>query len=220
MSNGKKFIYLTIILVTCYMKIPFLLEMRSWMNVSYYKIIIDFSKNNIYNFIWFIPVILNIFLISKNMYYKLIKMNPRYKNRKTYYFSIIKDNIKNHIILGTFTILVQIILFTIIFQLPIETKTIFLIFYFKYIIETFLLIMIIVIGALVIDNFIYSIIIVTCTVLVLLNSFKCFYIPFVSLYVNYNINYVDFFIIIILIFILKSLYIKIDLGGVKDENSS
>ena len=69
------------------------------------------------------------------------------------------------------------------------------------------------------DNYIYSFIYTIALMFLLVATTKNFYIPFVTLFSNYRINLINCLFLIILYLIIKRLYNRIDLGGVKVETN-
>lgn len=216
MMNKKNiFICILMLFLTCMLKSLYASDIRQ--DLFFYKVLIMFSNDIVVNIVWLIPIIYNIIIISKDMYYELINFNVRYKCR--FYFStcVIKKYMLRHFFLCSFIIIFQYIYFILILKYPILINDILFIVFIKYLFEIYLIEIIIVIVSLKINNYIYSFISILFILLVFINFFKVFYIPFVTLYVNYKINFFDFGLIFVLLSLIVIIYKNKDLGGVNCE---
>ena len=220
MSKRYQIAYILILIIIFFLKRPYFNEICQEGGIIPYKILILYSDNLMLNFLWLVPIILNVFIVSKYLYYKLISFDTRYRNRRKYFINIIMNSLKLHIYIASLIILLQWFMCFLTFDIHIEINILLLIIYMKYIIELYLVNIVILIIAMLINNYIYSLIIVLFIILLALQFVNCFYIPFITLYTSYKINFVDILILILLIFIIRRIYINMDLGGIKNESSS
>ncbi len=188
-------------------------------SVASYYAIVHFTNNTVFNLIWITPIVLNILIISKNIYFELINFDTRYKNRKRYFIKKLKKNFFNHTLMCTITILIQWFTFIFIFNLPIEINFVSFIIFIKYIFEIYLVIILILFLSLMFDNYIYSFISTVALMFLLVATTKNFYIPFVTLFVDYRINLINCLLFIFLYLKAMQLYKRLDLGGVKGETN-
>lgn len=217
MNKKNIVIFIVLLLVVVFLKYPFVDEIIHNSELPFYTTLIATSKNNFVNFIWFIPIMLNIFVVSKDIYYKLINFDQRYKNRHLYFKTKIKENFILHLLISCITAIGQWILFAIILKTNIIIGKMIIIFFFKYVIELYLVSIIILMISLLVSNYIYTFIFILLIIHLLINSVKLFYIPFISLYVKCNLNIIDIFILIELIILTNKIYKRLDLGGIKNE---
>lgn len=217
MNKKNSILFIIVLALVMFLKYPYLNEIGQDSEFAFYHLLITFSKNNLVNFIWFIPILFNIFVISKDIYYKLVSFDARYHNRNRYWNAKMKENIVQHFLICCITILGQWILFVIFSEVEITINGLLIIFFLKYFVELYLTSIIILVISLLIHNYIYAFIIVLITILLFISSAKLFYIPFVSLYVGYNLNIFNILILIGLIILTRKIYRKLDLGGVQNE---
>ncbi len=219
MNRKDMILYSIVLIIVILLKKAYLNEICVQASVASYYTIVNFSNNSIFNLIWITPIVLNILIISKNIYYELINFDTRYKNRKRYFIKKIKKNFFVHILICIITILIQWFTFKFIFNLPIDINLVSLNILLKYIFEIYFIIIIILLFALMFDNYTYSFIYTIALMFLLVATTKNFYIPFVTLFSNYRINLINCLFLIILYLIIKRLYNRIDLGGVKIETN-
>ncbi len=219
-DKKKLLLYIFIILIVCILKKPYLPEIIDDYSHIPFNILAFNSKNSYINFVWIIPIISSTFILTSSLYYKLINFDTRFKNRKRYLFECLKENFVQSIWFAMITILMQWFIFMFTFKFTIQINEMVFLIIIKYMLETYLLSSSILFLSLLIDNFIYSYTIVISSVIILINSFKFSFVPFVNLYCNYNINISDALLIIILILFMNFIYRKKDLGGAKYETSS
>lgn len=220
-QNKKQLlIYILILLITCILKFPYLPEIIDDSSFIPYNILIFYSKNNYINFVWLIPIITSTFIISSSLFYALMNFDTRFGNRDRYLLKMLKEGFIKNILFSILTIIAQWIIFITIFKFKISLNEALLIVSVKYIIELYLLSIIILSISLLINNYIYPFVINISMVILLINLSKVSSIPFVNLYCNYNISIFDTITVLILIIIIKLIYNKKDLGGVENEVSS
>lgn len=216
-NKKQLLIYISILVLTCILKIPYIPEIIGDYSLIPFNIIVYYSKNNYINFVWLIPIVSSSFILSSTLYYKLINFDSRFKNRYRYLLKLMKDNLCNSILFSIFTTLVQWMIFMIYFKFTIEMSSMLCIIIIKYALEIYLLSISILTISLLINNFIYSYVIIISTTIILINSFRVSFLPFVNLYCDYNINIIDIIMLFILALLIKFIYEKKDLGGVKNE---
>lgn len=211
-------IYCFMLFITCILKNQYLPEIiNDSSSFIPFRILIFYSKNTYINFVWLIPIISSVFILSSSLYYRLINFDVRLKNRQRYLFKLLKESLKQNIFMSIMTIVIQWILFMFAFNFTIEINVDIFQVVIKYIIEIYLLSIIIVFLALLINNYIYSYIITVSTMIILLNSFVVTFIPFINIYCDYTIRFVDVLSIVLLVVSINHIYRNKDLGGVKNE---
>lgn len=219
-NKKQLLIYIFIILITCILKKPYILEIIEDYSLAPFNILIFYSKDNYINFVWLIPIISSTFILTSSLYYKLINFDTRFKNRYRYLSKLLKENLWKNILFTILTILIQWIIFMCIFKFTIQINEMIFLIIIKYILEMYLLSIGILVLSLLINNFIYSFVIIISIILILINSFRLSFIPFVNLYCNYRINIADIILVIMLMLLIRFIYRKKDLGGVKNEVDS
>ena len=218
-NKKQLLIYISILVLTCILKIPYIPEIIDDYSLIPFNIIVYYSKNSYINFVWLIPIVSSSFILSSTLYYKLINFDTRFKNRYRYLLQLIKDNLLSSILFSILTTLIQWLVFMLYFKFNIEINVMLCIIIIKYALEIYLLSISILIISLLINNFIYSYVIIISTIIILINSFRVSFLPFVNLYCDYNINIIDMIILFILALLIKFIYEKKDLGGVKNETN-
>lgn len=216
-NKKQLLIYISILVLTCILKIPYIPEIIDDYSLIPFNIIVYYSKNNYINFVWLIPIISSSFILSSTLYYRLINFDTRFKSRYRYLLQLIKYNLLSSVLFSILTTLIQWLIFTIYFKFSIEINVMLCIIIIKYALEICLLSTSILIVSLLINNFIYSYVIIISTIIILINSFRVSFLPFVNLYCDYNINIIDIIMLFILALLIKFIYEKKDLGGVKNE---
>ena len=115
--NKKDFlIYLLILLAVTYLKSIYLSEVYTdnW----WYQALIFFGSDQFVNILWLIPILIQVFFISKKIYVELNYFDLRYKNRNNFLKNIFLCFIKEHTIYTTSFIVVQIIGLMILTGIP------------------------------------------------------------------------------------------------------
>lgn len=213
-------IYIFVLTLICALKKPYIPDVISSYSSIAFDIVIFYSKNYYINFIWFIPIATSSFILSSGMYYRLIRFDLRFKNRERYFLKILKTNILNCIIFTILTAVIQWILFMLIFKFNIKIDKVLFLIIMKYATELFLIITIIVFISLMINNFIYSYMLVISLTILLISSLKLEMLPLVNLYIDYNIRLFDILLVCALLYIMRIVYNRKDLGGVRNEIDS
>ncbi len=216
-NKKKLLIYVSILVLTCILKMPYISEIIDDYSLIPFNTIVYYSKNNYINFVWLIPIVSSSFILSSTLYYKLINFDTRFKNRYRYLLKLMKDNLWNNILFSMLTVLIQWLIFMTYFKFNIEMSAILCIFVIKYILENYILSISILTLSLLINNFIYSYVIIISIIIVFITSFRVSFLPFVNLYCNYNINIIDITVLFVLALLIKFIYEKKDLGGGKNE---
>lgn len=216
-NKKQLMIYIFILVITCILKMPYITEIIDDYSLIPFNIVVYYSKNNYINFVWLIPIVASSFILTSTLYYKLINFDVRFKNRYRYLLELLKDNLWSSILFALFTTIIQWFIFAIYFKFNIEINEMLCIIIIKYALEIYLLSISILIISLLINNFIYSYVIIISIIIILINSFRVPFFPFVNLYCDYNINIIDIIMVFILVLLIKSIYEKKDLGGVKNE---
>lgn len=216
-NKKQLLIYIFILIITCILKIPYIPEIIDDYSLIPFNIVVYYSKNNYINFVWLIPILSSSFILASTLYYKLINFDVRFKNRYRYLLKLLKDNLWSSILFAIFTTVTQWLIFMIYFKFNIEMNEILCVIIIKYALEIYLLSISILLISLLINNFIYSYVIIISIIIILINSFRVSFFPFVNLYCDYNINIIDVIMVFILVLLIKFIYEKKNLGGVKNE---
>ena len=81
--NKKDFlIYLLILLAVTYLKSIYLSEV--YIDNWWYQALIFFGSDQFVNILWLIPILIQVFFISKKIYVELNYFDLRYKNRNNF----------------------------------------------------------------------------------------------------------------------------------------
>ena len=203
--NKKDFlIYLLILLAVTYLKSIYLSEVYTdnW----WYQALIFFGSDQFVNILWLIPILIQVFFISKKIY---VELNNFLKN-------IFLCFIKEHAIYTTSFIVVQIIGLMILTGIPFKFDVGILELFCKYYIEIMFYIWLLILVSLVIQKYTISFLIELTLLLVLLNILKSSLFPIISLYYNYSFNFLTLPCICFVLHFIKKIYVSRDLlGGIK-----
>ena len=177
------------------------------------NILIFWNKNQFVNLIWFLPVLMNLFFVSKKYYEKLVVFNPRYGNRYNYVSYVIRDCFIYSFAYNLIVALSEIIFITLFIKAS---------YYFSFeLIKNVLLYVLINIFldfvtlylCLLINKYMYSFLIVISICIMFLVVSNNFTLSFLK---TYFIIYV-LVIIILVIYLIKGKYQKIDIGGLERD---
>ena len=181
--NKKDFlIYLLILLAVTYLKSIYLSEVYT--DNRWYQALIFFGSDQFVNILWLIPILIQVFFISKKIYVELNYFDLRYKNRNNFLKNIFLCFIKEHTIYTTSFIVVQIIGLMILTGIPFKFDVGILELFCKYYIEIMFYIWLLILVSLVIQKYTISFLIELTLLLVLLNILKSSLFPIISLYYN------------------------------------
>ena len=162
------------------------------------NILIFWNKNQFVNLIWFLPVLINLFFVSKKYYEKLVVFNPRYGNRYNYVSYVIRDCFIYSFAYNLIVALSEIIFITLFIKAS---------YYFSFeLIKNVLLYVLI-------NKYMYSFLIVISICIMFLVVSNNFTLSFLK---TYFIIYV-LVIIILVIYLIKGKYQKIDIGGLERD---
>lgn len=213
--NKKDFlIYLLILLAVTYLKSIYLSEV--YIDNWWYQALIFFGSDQFVNILWLIPILIQVFFISKKIYVELNYFDLRYKNRNNFLKNIFLCFIKEHAIYTTSFIVVQIIGLMILTGIPFKFDVGILELFCKYYIEIMFYIWVLILVSLVIQKYTISFLIELTLLLVLLNILKSSLFPIISLYYNYSFNFLTLPCICFVLHFIKKIYISRDLlGGIK-----
>ena len=212
-------IFLAILLITFALKYPYLSECIQG-NETYYRTLIIYTNNYYINVIWLIPILVTTFLVSNVGYDQLINFEMRYHNRTTYFKEAIKQSFGRSLLFSSLSILIEWLLFTLIMNYPFTFNEVIVNITLKYIIEIYLLSLIIIVVSIIANNYIYSFLVIIAIIFICIEKFRYFYVPVVSLFADYTLNIINIVILFLLYIILKKIYNRLDLGGVKNEVNS
>lgn len=179
----------------------------------WYKLLISFDEDFISNFIWLIPILYMLFFVSKTTYIRIMNFNNRYKNRRQYINSCIKEFI-------LFSVFVSLIFIIITFGFACFKYSDYLIFDFnifaiclKFTFEIMLFELLIVVLAIFIKNYTYSYLVLVFVFIICIMFFKKKWIPIVSIFADYQFNYWSFISFVLFYFLLRKVYLCLDIGG-------
>lgn len=216
------YLYLVVILIITFLKSclisPGLYE--TFFAYSYDVLaLFGFTREMVYeNLIWLIPIFTTIFFVSKRMFFKLINFDVRYGNRKRYVKECFIDNLIYTVFICFTSYLLQVFLIFILDGMPnIDFNFSFLIIGVKYVLGALFNSLLISMIALKVGNYVYSYSFVIIIDLLFTFFFKNSYVPLVSLYVNYSINFYDFLFSFVCLVVIATVYLKMDLLGGIDK---
>lgn len=181
----------------------------------FYQYYIFYGESPMVNLIWLAPTLFILFFVGKEMYLRLMNFNIRYHNRNRYIREIFKLVIVQSLGYLSIGILIQLVFLLMKVNIPITINLDILLFIIKYSIEIVALTIILLLLALLLENFTYSFLVVVATIVILLLTIRNFYIPFISLYVSPIPNVISIIIIMVVGILLYKVYVKKDLHGGK-----
>lgn len=205
-------IFAVLILLLSLLKNPFVTQLE---DVSFFESI---SSYYIYyggltevNIIWLAPIMLTMFFISKNVYLMLMNFNIRYHDRIRCFIHIIRSLITRLLIYGILSLILQLAVFLYNTSYVFEWNGDLVCFIIKYIIELGAVVTLLLLIAVLLQNYTYGFVITMIAIVIILMMYKGVYIPFITLYVNEKINIISIIMLIINIGILYQIYLKRDI---------
>lgn len=208
--------FFLITIITIILKYPYLHDVVQ-QNNSYHNLFIFYCNNTYINIVWFIPILIQLLIITYEYYNKLIIFEVRYKNRKKYLNELFKESIIKHSTLSIITFLTQFLFYYTIFNNKNPINMIIIYSFIKYTFELYLFEIIIITISILTTNYIYSYIISIIASLLIIISKKLTFLPFVTLFQSYTFNLINILVLIAFYIIIAKIYKNIDLGGVKHE---
>lgn len=220
---GKLILYILVIICVCFLKKNYIYAISNDDGISFVKVVLAYwGSNQLVNLIWFLPIIFDIYVLSKKYFYRLIHFDLRYKNRRKYInFSLLSFIIESllFVLLSVFCQLIIISLFM---------KNIFignfndLFFILQFVIENVFLIVTIVLFSLIIKRLMYSLISIIIINFIILTSAinlslisSQVYLPFINIYFGNNNYFITASIVLFEIIIIKKIYLHCDIGGME-----
>ena len=195
------FIFLLFMLGICYLKKNYINEFDT--SLSIYETFVFWGDNQIVNLIWYLPILLNLYIIGKKYFYQILRFDMRFKNRSDY----IRYQLKQCIVFSLiFNFLILFFQFIILIGKLGTINITFLLFCMKYIIEMIFMNVVFILISMNLNNFTYTFILV-----VFLQIFSLTMIdvndkyPFLNLYGGYKINFLT---LILLFLCLKGIVLK------------
>lgn len=208
-------IYIVIIVCITYLKSIYLRDIFQDENWEY-QYFIYFGNNQFVNIVWLLPILVQVFFISKNCYMKMCYFDLRYKSRKNLLNKIFIYVIENQLIYVCIAVFLQIIGLYIFTDIKLSLSSYILEFFCKYFIEVMLYTVVLIYFSLLISRFTISFIIELFVLIIALMLFRISYVPIVTLFYDYHFNYITILCIVIMLCFIKKLYLSKDLlGGVK-----
>lgn len=214
-SRKDLLVFLIVILAVTYLKSIYFYDIYEGKNWQY-QLFIYFGNNQIVNIIWLIPIIVQVFFISKNIYVEMCHFDLRYRNRNRFLKQIIVYFIKEHIIYTIISIVVQMLGLMLIVKVPMYLESYMIEFIGQYFIEIIFYIALLIIVSLLTSHYVLSFVVELCILIMMVMFFKNSYIPVVTLFSNYYFNYITVPCIFVIFYIIKKIYIAKDLiGGIR-----
>ncbi len=219
----KIIIYILVIVIICFLKKNYIYAISTGEASTLVKdILIYWGDNQVVNIIWFLPIIFEIFVISKKYFYKLNSFDLRSKNRKKYIKKVLISFIVESFCFILALELSQLFIINFFIPNSLNINIDDLIFILKYVIENIFLIFEIMLVALLFKKLMYSIIFfLILNFIILISSMNLslistqIYIPFVNIYFGSGNFLVTILIILIGILIIKKIYLNYDIGGME-----
>ena len=218
----KIIIYILVIIIICFLKKNYIYSIGNGEESFIKDILVYWKDNQVVNIIWFLPIIYEIFVISKKYFYKLIYFDVRSKNRKKYIKKVLISFMIESFCFIFLLELSQLVIINFLIPNTIRINIDGLVFILKYVIENIFLIVEIIFVALLIKKLMYSIILILIlNFLILISSMNLslistqIYIPFVNIYFESGSSLITMLIILIGIIMIKKIYLKYDIGGME-----
>ncbi|MDD2644231.1 MAG: hypothetical protein PHC65_06075 [Methanobacteriaceae archaeon] len=214
--NPMKLLYCVLIIISiCILKNGFIIDAES--NAEFIrKVLIFWGPNQLVNLIWFLPVLLNLYIIAKVYFYHLQQFEMRFRHRKRFVNNMLLSCCLTSLMFNLIVAIVQVIILfsinktSIILNLPIISILI------HYTIENTFLNLIIILFAMFLKNFMYAYIVTLISIIITLSiTTNNIYLPFINMYFSSEISVITILSIIITIILTKKLYIHQDIGGVE-----
>ena len=207
----RTIIYILIVSCIFFLKKGYFDSMSSSLNsIDIRSMLVLWGDNQFINLVWFVPILLEIYIITNCYFDKITSFNTRLKNRRRY----INRTIINFLIYSV-VIIIAIVLLQMI-EIYIFTDYNFIIklsdisFIIQYIIENILLIVFILLIALLIKNLMFSLIMIIIIIFLALTAIISLtlisselYYPFINLYLSNNYAIISALIIGPIVKILK-----------------
>ena len=219
----KIIVYLLIIMCFCLLKKNYIYGVSNG-TVSFVRFILAYwGENQLVNLIWFLPIMFEIYVLSKKYFYKLSHFDMRYRNRKNYVASVLLSFAIESFLFILAIAFAQLTIIGLFTQNKLAINFTDLVFVFQFIIENILLVFTIILFALLIKKLMYSLVVVIIITLVILTLTinlalipNSIYIPFIDIYIG-NSNFVLTAIIVLIETILiKKTYLNYDIGGMEE----
>ncbi len=197
----------------CYLKSLDLTREIFHESFTFYNLFVFWSDNEMDNLIWLLPILLNLYIIGKFYYENMSTFEMRFKNRKCYIYHQLRCCIVDSILLNLVILFVQYIVLGLHLNIFVSSDFILLEIIAKYVIELTALNMVLILLAMILNDFTYSFIILTIFQILALKLVGVSKdIPFLSLYKGSEMNYFTilllFFTMIGVIFIYKRMELK------------
>ena len=219
----KIIVYLLIMMCFCLLKKNYIYGVSNG-TVSFVRFILAYwGENQLVNLIWFLPIMFEIYVLSKKYFYKLSHFDMRYRNRKKYVASVLLSFAIESFLFILAIAFAQLTIIGLFTQNKLAINFTDLVFVFQFIIENILLVFTIILFALLIKKLMYSLVVVIIITLVILTLTinlalipNSIYIPFIDIYIG-NSNFVLTAIIVLIETILiKKTYLNYDIGGMEE----
>lgn len=208
-------IFLIVILAITYLKSIYFYDIYEGENWQY-QLFIYFGSEQFVNIIWLIPIIVQVFFISKNVYMEMCHFDLRYRNRKHLLKQVMIYFMKEHTLYTIISIVVQMLGLMLIMKVPMYLESYMIEFICQYFMEIMFYITLLVTVSLLTSHYILSFIAELTILIGMLMIFKNSYIPVMTLFCDYHFNYITVPCIFMTLYIIKKIYIAKDLlGGIR-----
>lgn len=214
------FLFAVMVIFVCLLKMIYISNSMYETSIEFvHDIVVYWGNNQLVNFIWFIPIITNLFFVSKTYYSKAINFSTRYKNRCNFISYTIKESLLYSFVYNFLSVLMQTFVLTVLLKANIHFSFAMLELFISYSIECTFLNFVVLFFAIYSKHYMYSFlaVIILC-IMVLTVLGNNMYIPFVCLYSSYKINYITVVSLLGLIILIQKKYLTEDLiGGYEND---
>ncbi len=213
--NFLKFLcYLIIIYVICFLKYS---ENYPKEADSFLYVIHIYQGDSLFQtIIYLLPFMVIFYVIGKKYFYQFNQFSLRYKNRNRFFKHVLFHFFIDSIFFSAFLFLSQSFLLSYMVRIPLKWNSFFFTFLWQYIFENMFMVLLLIVLATIFKNFLYAYLIeiigILLALMVILPKKE---IPFLDLYAKVGINWVTMVGMILMIWILKKIYKRLDVGGVE-----
>lgn len=203
-------IFLLIIAAIGYLKSVYLASMDI-SNITVY--FICYGDNQLINVIWLLPILIQIFFISKQAFLELCHFDFRYKNRKTMIYKCITRILFLQLFYTLLSFISQLIVISLFIPIKLDISVIIFYFIIKYYLEILWFILLLLLVSIFSNEYTITLTCMTVIHILGISSLSWDYLPFTSLYRDCLINPITIIMIPIIMIILRYYFLKKDLLG-------
>lgn len=206
--------YVVFLLAICFLKS--LHSSSIGYDLSVKDMLIYWEDNQFVNLIWFTPILLTIYILTRKSFYFFNNYDVRFRNRDNYIKVYIARFLLNSIVLVLMVVIVQMLMLNILFKINILLDIESILFILRYMIENIFLVVLVLVVAFYFKNLMYGIVLVVSTILLLLiMKVDLIYVPFVNLYYDEGCVGVALVMTCCFILLIKMRYKHLDIGGIE-----